>query len=169
MSRRTRRHPIAQSACIRAAPSAWFAGERRYHWQTVVSRSARRRRRADLCPVSRTSWAAKHRPVAVQREAHPQRLPVHFFVFVHRQTSGLRSCEIIQIPVRHRMNLARLSFSALLSGLKARALLPAFRPDLVVDVGALPLLSSFFPRPLSFWPTPAWSASLAGSTAGYCR
>ena len=89
MSRRTRRHPIAQSACIRAAPSAWFAGERRYHWQTVVSRSARRRRRADLCPASRTSWAAKHRPVAVQREAHPQRLPVHFFVFVHRQTNRI--------------------------------------------------------------------------------
>src|SRR5436190_7032403 len=86
MSRRTRRHSIARSACIRAARSAWFAGERRCHRQTVLVGSELGRRRPDLCPASRTSWAAKHRPTAGKREAQPQRLPVHFVFLSHRQT-----------------------------------------------------------------------------------
>src|SRR5882724_4892694 len=33
-----------------------------------------------LLGVPSVQWAAKHRPdVAAEREAHPQRLPVHFF------------------------------------------------------------------------------------------
>ena len=44
-----------------------------------------------LLGVPSVQWAAKHRPyVAGKREAHPQRLPVHFFSCSHRQTTGLR-------------------------------------------------------------------------------
>jgi len=40
-----------------------------------------------LLGVPSVQWAAKHRPyVAGKREAHPQRLPVHFFSCSHRQT-----------------------------------------------------------------------------------
>ena len=43
-----------------------------------------------LLGVPSVQWAAKHRPyVAGKREAHPQRLPVHFFSCSHRQTPEL--------------------------------------------------------------------------------
>jgi len=43
-----------------------------------------------LLGVPSVQWAAKHRPnVAAEREAHPQRLPVHFFSYGHGQTNEL--------------------------------------------------------------------------------
>src|SRR6185436_6505927 len=86
MSRRTSLTRDAHGPEVRAAPSAWFAWRRRSRTQTYwIGYRGSAPPPGPLLGVPSVQWAAKHRPVAGKREAHPQRLPVHFFFLLHGQ------------------------------------------------------------------------------------